>query len=1080
MTAAEPRAAPAVVIARGARATEDLLLAELEELVAEARAEPHRLARPVRVIVPSRSLREHVAAKIVERLGGVAGVLVQTLHGAALEILDAAGEAVPWGDALFAVVVRRAAREEPALCAALEPLDDAWGVVAAAAADLLDAGFGPEGAHRGAVEDWLAEAALAPQSTERVLAVVRVAERVARELERLGIGRRGSRLARAAEALRRDPDAVLPARAVLVHGFADATGVASDLVEALMRAAGARVFVDLPPDPADPSRDDLGAAFAERLLRRLAGVAPVRRADGTAPGPALDGLRASGAWSEARAVAERIRAELDADPALRAEDVGVVARDLAAYALPLRTHFRRLGIPFSGVGAAGPADGARRRIHALLALATRGGDTPAERWLDARLDLDPVQRFELRLAFHAAGAARLRDAARLDADALLGGRDRLALPVRLGLVAGEDDDRAPRARSRGVGAARLRAALASARACEDLLARWPERAPLAAHLACLRALAADALGWPRDAGERALLAGALADLEEATPPALELDREEARLLLRRALRDAGATPIGGAGAGVQVLGAVEARARTFARLYLLGANREVFPRPILEDPLLPDALRVRLETLLPEIPVKARGFDEEHYLFAQLLSASPRVTLSWQVADDDGRARAVSPLVERLRLARGEFAEDAPSLVARMDAVRSAPRTAQEAALTEGLHGTRESFEALLPLALAERTEHGAAPGAAPEPAALARARLAVLRELDPVPARARELGPYFGFVGRARLPADLRRAPLYVTQVERLVACPWQTFLARLLGLEAPPDALDALPEASPLLVGATVHAALEGIVRGALGGEGPRELADAAAGEARPVPWPDADALERHVAEAARAAAREAGVALAGFDALLAAAARPLVEAARAHAWPAPGTGASCVGAELDGAVALTDAEGGVRAIRFRADRVDRVDGALRLVDYKAGPAPEGALAAKIAAGTHLQAAAYAFATGGEGRYAYLAEPPADDALPGVVASDAELRAAFESAARTALAAFDAGAFFPRLARVEASAAPRRCSERCELHAACLQGDDGARRRLFAWAQREGAPASEAERALLSLWRLPGKEIA
>ena len=34
-----------------------------------------------------------------------------------------------------------------------------------------------------------------------------------------------------------------------------------------------------------------------------------------------------------------------------------------------------------------------------------------------------------------------------------------------------------------------------------------------------------------------------------------------------------------------------------------------------------------------------------------MLSASPRVTLSWQAVTDDGKERTPSPLVERLRLA---------------------------------------------------------------------------------------------------------------------------------------------------------------------------------------------------------------------------------------------------------------------------------------------------------------------------------------------------------------------------------------------------------------------------------------------
>ena len=74
--------------------------------------------------------------------------------------------------------------------------------------------------------------------------------------------------------------------------------------------------------------------------------------------------------------------------------------------------------------------------------------------------------------------------------------------------------------------------------------------------------------------------------------------------------------------------------------------------PVMPDRLpggMPDAVRRPLEPLLPEIPLKARIFEEEHYLFAQLLASSPAVTLLWQVADDDGRARSESPFVARLR-----------------------------------------------------------------------------------------------------------------------------------------------------------------------------------------------------------------------------------------------------------------------------------------------------------------------------------------------------------------------------------------------------------------------------------------------
>jgi len=84
-----------LLVAHGARAAEDLLLARLADLAAEARRDPALLARPVRVVVPSISLRDHLATAIVHRAGRAApgraapgramvGVRVMTLLNVAL------------------------------------------------------------------------------------------------------------------------------------------------------------------------------------------------------------------------------------------------------------------------------------------------------------------------------------------------------------------------------------------------------------------------------------------------------------------------------------------------------------------------------------------------------------------------------------------------------------------------------------------------------------------------------------------------------------------------------------------------------------------------------------------------------------------------------------------------------------------------------------------------------------------------------------------------------------------------------------------------------------------------------------
>jgi len=73
----------------------------------------------------------------------------------------------------------------------------------------------------------------------------------------------------------------------------------------------------------------------------------------------------------------------------------------------------------------------------------------------------------------------------------------------------------------------------------------------------------------RDAGRR--LAEAIAALGLAAPVVLALPR-----------------------GGVPVLTVTEARGRTFDHLFVLGLNAGSFPRPLGEDPLLPDAVRSAL------------------------------------------------------------------------------------------------------------------------------------------------------------------------------------------------------------------------------------------------------------------------------------------------------------------------------------------------------------------------------------------------------------------------------------------------------------------------------------------------------
>ena len=1180
-----------MIVARGARAVEALVLAEIGALADEARRDPALLARPVFVVVPSRSLRLHLSARLVAVRGAVAGVEIVTLHKLAHDILTATDEPELPGAPLFPVLVQRAARREAALSAFLEPLADGYAGISSTVRDLLDAGL--ESAHADPLDERLAElgsrgedAALA-----RARAIVRAAAAVHTELELLGAGRSSTLLRRAADLVLEDAGRALPARAVIVHGFAEATGIATDLLEALVRRCGARVFVDEPPDPVTPDQPDLGAAFTRRLRDRLAGYAPEidrtglwrgrpARASGPeesagkmpAPQEAEEGRagkmpapqaagslvlrRAPGTFAEARAVAADVRALLDGGA--RAESIGVVARDLGGVQLALRQHFGRLCIPYSTLGAPGLRGPASRRIEAVAALLAEGGAAPVDAWLDVAYGADGTTAGDLRLALRVLGATTAAEVAALPLADRLGDATALALPVRRGFEPVEDrdenddkgekdeatngaeDERTLRPARRRVSAARLqRAVHAAGRWCRAWAA-LPARGAMSAHVAALRRLLDDVVRWRPDGDGADAVREALGKLVAELPARLDLEREEALELLGEELRDVGRVAPGGNGAGVQVLGVVDARGRTFEHLFVLGVNRDAFPRPVREDWLLPDRLRAALLPLLPDIPLKRTGHDEERYLFAQLLTAAPSVTVSWTECDDDGKPTPASPLVERLCDGDHDRVTLVRDVYAQGGVGDHSPRPAHEHAVLAGLFGSRERFAAVLPIALAmvpdcgagilparsAGEERGLEARTTPEPevpcgagilpaldavtwcgrdartttelhgrgaaaATVAVARAAVLAELDPdrrtAEGRRRAVlpGPYFGFVGPAPAGvADPRAGDVWVTELEGIARCPWQTFLGRLLRLQPVPDAGADLPALSGALVGSVVHAALERIARGGAG-DGPRTLAEVSAAAARAVPWPAEPELERILVAAAEEALREEGLALPLLVRSVAERARPFVDAAHLADFAAEGA-VAVAGAEVEGGAMVTDGTGRPRRVAFRADRVDAVGGALRLTDYKTNKGlttsakeeqKRKRLLHFLGTGQWLQAAAYA-ASGGEvvaGRYLFLKPETADAARAIVANADRELLETFRAAVVDLLALRDAGAFFPRLVTPGGSKENPACGY-CSFREACLVGDSGARRRLLAWAPGAGVrePTDSQTSAAGRVWRL------
>ncbi|HEX4954884.1 MAG TPA: PD-(D/E)XK nuclease family protein [Thermoanaerobaculia bacterium] len=1064
-TSRGPRAA-AWTVGRGPRQVEARLLERLDELAAEAKSNPAELGRAVLVVVPSTSLAGHLGAAWLSRRGrAFAGVAIETLWALARRALLEAGEPMPTGGLVFEVLVRRRARAERALAAALGGFADGYGALAGTVRDLLDAGF--ERAHLEACLERVAALSGAfPQPTlERARALLRVAADTGEELAALGLGRTGEAYARAASLLRSRPE-LLPARAILLHGWADATGLALDLLETLVVARRAEVLLDLPGPRAG------GLAFADRLALRLTGRPASELAlepDGEAAAVSLHPCATPGAEARRAVVAARALLDAGAVP----ERIALVARDVGSHRLALAEAFGRLGVPFSAPGTAASPGGPERRMAAFLELLRSGTATPVDRWLEAAGE---GRSTELRLALRILGASRLADLSRLDPGSVLVA-GQVPLPIAASIEEGEDEEGAGSGRQRrGLPGPELRAALARAKRAATALDGWPGREggprPLSAHLRHARTFLVEALGWlPESPPARPWQV--LAVLEAELPGELPLAPEELFLLAERAEERLDAPSLGGAGSGVQLLSVTEARGRVFEHLFLLGAQAGSFPRSVREDPFLPDDLRRALTLLLPDLPVKGLGVEEESYLFGQLLGSAPAVEVSWAVADEAGQPLPASPFVDRLRWS-GAVPNSAGTL---RHPSGDGDWPALEWLIGAGLAGDRRAWDSALPpaLALAGRREPP-------------RLRRAVLDELDPDLGspegreRARRLGPWFGLLGRGSLPEVLP-----VTAIEAVAACPWQSFLGRELRLGALPDPRSGLPELSPRLVGMVVHALLARLVARA-GGAVEVELAEALVRSPVSVPLPPAGEIAAELEREAERVAREDGVPL--LTPALAERAAVFWNVLREGLGPQP----AVMGAELRGE-AMTGAEG--LRVGFRADLLLPLAGEPTLLDLKAGrpfldergsdpPASANSrkrLPVLVAQGRWLQGVAYASALsdGPGGGYLFLGRPELnwqpEERLLRLQPDELEaLRPAFTKSAGTVVAALARGSRVPRLLDPALEKQGPRCRS-CTVKEACLQEDSGARRRFTRWAEAAGeteGPGPAAARALFWLGRV------
>ncbi|MFT5292433.1 MAG: hypothetical protein ACI82F_004521, partial [Planctomycetota bacterium] len=235
-----------LVLAEGPRAVEEYLLHRVDEHGSLARGTESLLGAPLRIIVPSGALREHISARLVQARGAVLGIQVQTLDALSNEILGRANVPVRRGEALLDVFVRREARKQPLLEDLLGQLEDGFAPLVAVVRDLLDAGL--DANTREHFDEAIAALPTSSQRRGRLLSITAVFHRVcamAKERDVLLSGELFRRATDILEDLGR-PGEPLPSAGAIVLGFADVTGRAGELLDALARRCPINFLLERP------------------------------------------------------------------------------------------------------------------------------------------------------------------------------------------------------------------------------------------------------------------------------------------------------------------------------------------------------------------------------------------------------------------------------------------------------------------------------------------------------------------------------------------------------------------------------------------------------------------------------------------------------------------------------------------------------------------------------------------------------------------------------------------------------------------------------------------------------------------
>ena len=1034
-TAASSSSAPAIaVLTEGPRHTFQLLLKEVQQHQDLIRQDPRQLARPMRIVVPSANLSRQLQVQLaagIER--SLLGVRVQTLVQFILEVaqrVDPDTAARPAGP-LFDLLIRREGLKQAKAWPGLSAFRGGLGALSRSARDVLSAGL-DQGKLVGA-QAALRNPRIPDIEQVRALALLDCAIGADQRLADLNFARKAQATLLASKLLTPDLSSTLWSQLIIL-GLSDAPGATCTFLLKLLKLPNTRMLIDAPRIPKAPHLT-WGTQQPEDFAARL-NLVPRRTEAEPKTGDTTSRVTISEApdmRSEVAHVAASIQQLLR--QGVSPERIAVVARSTDDYGPLVRDEFQHHAVPFSGGHVPKDLLPSQRAHQAWTHFLEQGQDTLLDQWFQ----MQEHPQADLRLGLRTLGLQTLSDLCNIDLDKCLAGRNGLALPLRhliapdqegTDLEQGDSPDMARGASSRRyLPAQHLTTMRAHARRILEATGKRPADASAEEHARYHeQLLALDGMSTVA-ATIRDPWSEACERIATSLPPEIQFSSEEFDELAMLVVQSRRRPGWGGEGAGVQLLNALRARGMAFDHVFILGAHADNFPAHHGNDPFLSSRCRRLLREVLPDLAVPETRRRDERWLFAALLASAPEVFLSRPLKSRDGGATNPSPLVSILA-GEGVVTPHVQPTDAPPPLKHPRRRSATAASAGDLVSATKWLHHALALSTLTSEKEAGRL--------ATGLHNVTTLMESNLIPGPKRKDDPPLSpWMGLTHQPTTTDK--LFVTTLEGIITCPWQSFLTRELKLERQPDPITDMFRGSAITVGKVVHAALEDLLKV----PELKNLHELASQEPTPVTRPGPGQVDSAVRKAAVEIGTEDGIHLPGLQEVMAEGAIDLVTKALDWLFAENAT-QKIYGLEQEGAFKVEMGTEHTVPVAFRVDLVRlREDDRVELLDWKTGSRPK-----KSSGRVQLQASAYSQAIDipahPVGAYAYLKEdkildPKKDQFLP----EDREQVARLQYAARVGIQAREQGLWFPRL-RDHSDDVPNACTY-CDVRDACHQGDSG-----------------------------------